>query len=317
MKKYITPLILVSLLMIGLFSSCVFASETLNPALSIDGKKVDFQAESMPEPYVTELQRTMVPIRVISEKLGYKVEYQGQGKVVISKGDRTMEVYIGKSTAKINGQLTAIDVREVNGVKVPVDTKAVIINQRTFVPLRFIAENFGCTINVKTLNGVMVIDIVTGGTVPPVVQPPVSEYGVPVLTETATDNREQNIAVLKKLPFDDVDSKWYVGYTIFGETALAVSSDPYYKDIDARIVAYAWYWEGYTPIQVADKYKKLNAIAKETLRFYLPTDYLKAYTILDNINKNKGSSQTVTLDGRTVKIITMEGSVEVEIGMKK
>ena len=50
----------------------------------------------------------------------------------------------------INGKRVPIDTREdANGKVVQVDTKARLINSRTYVPIRFITENFGGTVDWK------------------------------------------------------------------------------------------------------------------------------------------------------------------------
>jgi len=60
-------------------------------------------------------------------------------KVTVILGSKTIELWIGKSTAKVNGVDTAID---------PQNSKVMpeIINSRTMLPLRFVTENLGCTV---------------------------------------------------------------------------------------------------------------------------------------------------------------------------
>ena len=76
--------------------------------------------------------RTLVPVRFISEILGYKVDWDDATKnVTITKGDHTIVLTIGSETMYSNGKA------------VQMDTAPVIYNDRTFVPIRFVAENFG------------------------------------------------------------------------------------------------------------------------------------------------------------------------------
>lgn len=78
--------------------------------------------------------RIMVPLRVISENLGANVNWSNS-EVTLTKG--TMKVLL-KSNSK-----TAVK----NGTKILLDVKPYIKNNRLIVPLRFIAETFGCKVN--------------------------------------------------------------------------------------------------------------------------------------------------------------------------
>lgn len=80
--------------------------------------------------YVNKDSRTMVPIRFISESLGHEVEWDGKARtVVIDNGDIKMP--IGSRKPFVNGETKTMD------------TEAVLVGQRTYVPLRFISENLG------------------------------------------------------------------------------------------------------------------------------------------------------------------------------
>lgn len=76
--------------------------------------------------------RTLIPIRSIFEALGAQIDWDGTyNKVTATKDSNKVELTIGSSTAYKNGQALAIGV------------PAQVINQRTFVPLRFITEALG------------------------------------------------------------------------------------------------------------------------------------------------------------------------------
>jgi hypothetical protein len=75
---------------------------------------------------------TYVPIRLISESFGAKVEWLPQVKgIVIEFMEKRIEMQIGSKTAMVNGKVTAVD-------NPPENTQGV-----TFVPLRFIADAMG------------------------------------------------------------------------------------------------------------------------------------------------------------------------------
>jgi len=80
-------------------------------------------------PPVIKQGRTLIPVRAISEALGATVEYNADGKTVtITKDDKVIVLYLGEQKALVNGVETAIDV------------PAEVMNNRTMVPIRFIAE---------------------------------------------------------------------------------------------------------------------------------------------------------------------------------
>lgn len=82
-------------------------------------------------PYIKN-SRTYVPIRFIAEELGYDVKWDGANKKVKMTSDgTTVELTIGSNKMMVNGKAVILD------------APAEIKDDRTFVPLRAIAEAFG------------------------------------------------------------------------------------------------------------------------------------------------------------------------------
>jgi hypothetical protein len=76
--------------------------------------------------------RTLVPIRFVSEALGFNVAYNEKTKeVTIRNNDTVVVIRIGSKIATVNGKNITLDVAPV------------IQNGRTFVPVRFISETTG------------------------------------------------------------------------------------------------------------------------------------------------------------------------------
>ena len=110
-----------------------------SPYISVNGisRKIDNQG-SKP---VIENNRTLLPVRVLIESLGGTVQWNPKARsVTINLSGNTIVLIIGKNTALVNGIKTKIDPK--NSKVTPV-----IINGRTYLPLRFIAENLGCMID--------------------------------------------------------------------------------------------------------------------------------------------------------------------------
>lgn len=82
-------------------------------------------------PYIED-DRTMVPVRIISESLGAKVDWFEDTKTVtIAKGETKIDLKINSKTAIVNGKEMTLDV------------PAVIQQGRTFIPVRFVSEQLG------------------------------------------------------------------------------------------------------------------------------------------------------------------------------
>jgi len=110
---------------------------------------VNGKTEYLDSPPVIKNSRTFVPIRPIVEALGGSVAWDPvEKKVTINLHTNTIELWIGKPTARVNGVFKPID--STNPKVVPE-----IINGRTMLPLRFIAESLGCQVqwdsNTKTI----------------------------------------------------------------------------------------------------------------------------------------------------------------------
>ncbi|WP_080837162.1 copper amine oxidase N-terminal domain-containing protein [Cohnella massiliensis] len=109
----------------GAASSISYGIPNINVLL--DGKRLAF-----PDvwPQADANQRVLVPIRVVSENLGAKVDY-ANNKITISQDGKTIVLIIGSKTATVDGKAVTFD------------SAAVVKNNRTLVPLRFVSEALG------------------------------------------------------------------------------------------------------------------------------------------------------------------------------
>lgn len=124
-----------------------FASDNLS--LIINGKSVSTSP-------ILKNGRTLVPIRVIGEELGSKVDYNAQtNQVNVIKNGVNIKLTINQKNPLVNG------------VVKPLDVPAIVVSGRTYVPVRFISESFGIGVNYNgNTNQVFVGD--NNGYVPPV-----------------------------------------------------------------------------------------------------------------------------------------------------
>ncbi len=80
--------------------------------------------------------RTMLPIRVVAEALGADVDWDAElQKVTITKGDTVIELFIGETTAYVNGKAVQLNVAPF------------IDNDRTYLPVRFVSEYLGAVVH--------------------------------------------------------------------------------------------------------------------------------------------------------------------------
>lgn len=163
MKKAV-PLLL--FIVAWIIPQTVFAGTSSVPAIKIMLDRNELVSDVAPR---IENDRTLVPIRVISENLGAEVGWDDVNrKVTVTKADLTLVLTIG-STLVVN-----------NGETIEIDVAPQIYDDRTFVPLRFISEYIG--LNVDWDNDTRTVLLET----PPPPEPPPAE--------TASDQGSENQA---------------------------------------------------------------------------------------------------------------------------
>jgi len=130
MKK-IVLFITVSVIMLMAFTTTSFAQLPLR--VVVNGNRVNFPDA---EPFIDDNGRTQVPVRFVSEALGAEVGWEGSTKTVtISQGDKEIKIVIGKKDYTINGEKNLMD------------TEALLKEDRTFVPIRFVSEGLGARVD--------------------------------------------------------------------------------------------------------------------------------------------------------------------------
>lgn len=145
MKKIIS--LMLAVYMIAVFSTgCNAQSDTAAvssvitfqigaPAMTIDGEEIEIDQERDTVPII-ENGHTLLPVRAASEAMGSTVTWNNETQTItLTKDNTTIQLTIGSNTAFLNGE-------EYN-----LETSPVVINSRTMLPIRFIAESFGYAVN--------------------------------------------------------------------------------------------------------------------------------------------------------------------------
>jgi hypothetical protein len=108
-------------------------SSNNTPVILLNGMPVAFDVN----PYVVNLEtgsRILVPLRNLAEALGCEVGWVNPDQINIMLGETTINMFINKTGYMMDG------------VEKQLDAPPFIMEDRTMVPLRFVAEELGCTV---------------------------------------------------------------------------------------------------------------------------------------------------------------------------
>ena len=166
--------------------SCIFMSQGFAESpitVKIDGEEVNFTDAV---PYIDENNRTQVPLRAVAEAFGCDVEWDGEkraisitkdytdvntlymwtyyesdydGFVTVYEYTRRLGLTIGSNMMTIDSNISLYGEKDLHtgGVsQVEMDTSPILKDNRTYLPVRYVAETFGCEVNwdpsTKTVN---------------------------------------------------------------------------------------------------------------------------------------------------------------------
>jgi hypothetical protein len=122
-----------------------------NQLVLLDGKPIE--PPLTVAPYIAS-GRTMVPVRAISQGLGAKVEWLPEDKSV------TITMTDGIGTTFIIMRVGS-KIAYVNQTPVTLDNPPEIKNGTTFIPLRFVTENMGCSVEYESQSKMITIQRVS------------------------------------------------------------------------------------------------------------------------------------------------------------
>ena len=109
-----------------LLSSGVLAAVSFPLSVYVDGQRVQFPDAT---PFIDGNNRTMVPVRFVSEALNAEVGWDGAlRQVTVTKESKKIVLTINKPEMQINGVTKVLD------------CAPLIVDDRTFVPIRFVSE---------------------------------------------------------------------------------------------------------------------------------------------------------------------------------
>lgn len=107
-------------------------------------------------PFV-ENSRTLIPLRGVMEKLGATVEWDPRQQAIsVDAEDMNIRLIIGQDTAKVTKSVDGV--QSIENLKLEVPAK--IVEGRTFIPGRFVAETLGAVVGWDNSNRVVTIETV-------------------------------------------------------------------------------------------------------------------------------------------------------------
>ena len=137
MKKLVSVILTIAMTftLLGMFTARADEDFTLtmqinNPIMTVNGADQEIDKGNGTTPVIVN-ERTLVPIRAIIEAMGGTVGWEAETKTAtLNYGKDKIDLVIDSKTAYLNGNASELD------------TAPAIINERTMLPIRFIAENF-------------------------------------------------------------------------------------------------------------------------------------------------------------------------------
>lgn len=110
------------------------------PAVTVNGKAVEWTDAT---PFIDENGRTMVPLRAVADAMDLRVYWDGATREASFSGIHKNTLY---QIEMIFFPIGSTSARAGDGSIIPMDTAAVVINGRTYAPIRYLAEYFGYTV---------------------------------------------------------------------------------------------------------------------------------------------------------------------------
>ena len=155
-----------------------------NPVMTVNGTEKPIDAEGTAPVIIND--RTLLPVRAVVEEMGGTVAWDGDTQTVtLNYGENEVKLVIDNTTAYLNNTVQTLDVAPT------------IINDRTMLPIRFIAESFKFGVawdeNTQTVTITGSAEAMQTPSVPEVTPEPPQ---TPAPTDTPSDNEKEENKML-------------------------------------------------------------------------------------------------------------------------
>ena len=291
-KRILITLLSATMLLTATTAICSAASDKTEDAgitVTVNGQTVEFPDQKP----ILRNDRTLVPIRFIAESLGYEVDWDAKENTALIDGGR-IKLWIGTNRAELNGK------------KVTLDTNSILVNDRTMVPLRIIAETLDCTVD--WLAKTRTVQITAG-------------------TDTSVWERLKTSGLFT---MSNDTASGYKGCMVYADSFDTAKIPAWYVKQDANMMEYCAD-EYDCEIYVTKFDAKTLAEIREALMIIYPTGYDKVYDLMMKSIKAElweclrdnagylasGTFGTHYIDGREVNIYVKYGLGNMTITVNK
>ncbi len=179
-----------------------------NPQMTVDGESVNID-DSGTVPVIID-ERTLLPVRAVVEAVGGTVEWDGDTRTTtLTYKSDVIKLTIDSTTAYLNDAAQTLDVTPV------------IINDRTMLPIRFIAESFKFTVDWNANTQTVTITVPADAQTPDATAPNTDTASKSVVVYFSATNTTEGVAqkiadytgadlfeLEPKEPYTDDDLDW-------------------------------------------------------------------------------------------------------------
>ncbi len=155
MKKWTAGVAMATMLSLSVVPASAATDVASTDLTLVINDKTVATNEDIGQPYITSDGRTMIPLRLVSEELGYQTEWQEDGTIHITSDDGMVDVIL----------VVGADNYMANGKPGVFETQPTLWNDRTYLPARDFMELYG---TVSWDNDTRTVTVKTGE--PPVVE---------------------------------------------------------------------------------------------------------------------------------------------------
>lgn len=183
-------------------------AESTDVTIMLDGAKLSFD-ESMGAPFIDKNSRTQVPLNAVATAFGADVQWDGDAQIAVVKKDGvTVEVPIDEKYILKDG------------VRIENDSTAVILKQRTYLPIAVVLKAFGASVEWENATRTVVIRSDGTSSVPEI--PPTSAGSSDEMRAMWISYLEFNEMPKGEAAFKAAVDKMYDGCVNYGMNAVIV-----------------------------------------------------------------------------------------------
>lgn len=190
----------------------------------VNGEKVVFPDA---KPFIDENARTQVPVRFVSEALGAEVIWDAAlKKVTVILNGKEVVLKIGQKDYEVNGQ------------SFQMDTAALLVEARTFVPLRFVSEALGANVIWEKSTKTVSINIEKNLVLSP--EPTPIPAAITSYYDKISFNKANDVDEYERMSIEK--SKEFV-MNMAEQLSFVKEEDKYYIQFDYPKIPEGYYWK--------------------------------------------------------------------------